>query len=83
VVTSSVKIAGVLLVFSFLVIPAVSAMILADTLKSRLFLGWVIGAIGSLIGMVTSYYLDLPTGASVVCVFGVLLLLIATYKRFA
>ena len=80
VVTSSVKIAGVLLVFSFLVIPAVAAMILADTLKSRLVLGWVIGTAGSMVGMAVSYFLDLPTGASVVCVFGIILLLIALGK---
>ncbi len=73
VVTSSVKIAGVYLVFSFLVIPAVCAMILTDDLKSRLILGWIIGMIGSVLGMIVSYGLDLPTGPSVVCVFGVLL----------
>lgn len=77
VVTSSVKIAGVLLVFSFLVIPAVCAMILADNLRVRLILGWSIGTVGSIIGMIVSYSFDLPTGASVVCVFGVMLLLIS------
>lgn len=81
VVTSSVEIAGVLLVFSFLVIPAVCAIILSDKMKTRLFLGWVIGTIGSMLGMVVSYLYDLPTGASVVCVFGLLLLMTAFYKK--
>ena len=80
VVTSSVKIAGVLLVFSFLVIPAACAMILSDHLKTRLVLGWVIGAFGSLLGMATSYYFDLPTGAAVVCVFGCFLLVLLFVK---
>lgn len=82
VVTSSVKIAGVLLVFSFLVIPAVCAMILSDNLRYRLTLGWGIGTVGSIVGMAVSYYFDLPTGASVVCVFGVMLLgiSISTWK---
>lgn len=83
VVTSSVKIAGVLLVFSFLVIPAVAAMILTDGSKSRLILGWVFGAVGSLLGMIVSYYWDFPTGASVVCVFGVLLILVAICKKLS
>ena len=81
VVTSSVKIAGVLLVFSFLVIPAVCAMLLADNLQSRLILGWMIGTVGSMLGMAVSYYFDLPTGASVVCVFGLILIFMACIKR--
>lgn len=83
VVTSSVKIAGVLLVFSFLVIPAVCAMLLADNLKTRLILGWVIGTLGSIIGMAVSYFFDLPTGASVVCVFGLILGMVGIMKKFS
>lgn len=80
VVTSSVEIAGVLLVFSFLVIPAVCAMMLSDNRRSRLFLGWGIGVIGSILGIAVSYFLDLPTGASVVCTFGLILLSMAVFK---
>ncbi len=80
VVTSSVKTAGVLLVFSFLVVPSVCAMLLSDHLKSRLAWGWVIGFIVSISGMAVSYYFDFPTGASVVCVFGVVLILLAGLK---
>lgn len=82
VVTSSVEIAGVLLVFSFLVIPAVCAMVLSDNLRMRLMLGWGIGILGSMIGMSVSYGFDLPTGASVVCVFGGVLLVSAFLGRF-
>ncbi|MCA9406928.1 MAG: metal ABC transporter permease [Candidatus Omnitrophica bacterium] len=80
VVTSSVKLAGVLLVFSFLVIPAVCAMILSDHIKTRLLLGWTIGTIGSIIGITISYWFDLPTGASVVCAFGIILIGAAIVK---
>lgn len=73
VVTSSVKVAGVLLVFSFLIVPAVCAMILADAMKSRLMLGWGFGFLGSVVGIIVSYVFDLPTGAAIVCVFGGLL----------
>ncbi|MGE0268905.1 MAG: metal ABC transporter permease [Candidatus Omnitrophota bacterium] len=81
VVTSSVKIAGILLVFSFLVIPAVCATYLSGNNRTRLNLGWGIGTLGSMIGMAVSYWFDLPSAASVVCVFGVLLLILFMIKR--
>ncbi|MBP9855141.1 MAG: metal ABC transporter permease [Candidatus Omnitrophica bacterium] len=81
VVTSSVKIAGVLLVFSFLVVPAVCAMLFAHTQKARLSLGWFIGFLASALGMAASYYLDFPTGASVVCVFGLILFILAVGRK--
>ena len=82
VVTSSVKIAGVLLVFSFLVVPSAAAILFSSNTKTRLILGWAIGFLASAFGMAVSYYLDLPTGASVVCVFGLILLLLAFAKKF-
>ncbi len=75
VVTSSVKIAGVLLVFSFLVVPAVCAMMFFEPIAARLLAGWGFGLIASVGGMVMSTIGDFPTGASVVAVFGVLLLI--------
>ncbi len=80
VVTSSVKVAGVLLVFTFLVVPAAAAVLYADSVRSRLLLGWGLGFAGSALGIAASYFLDLPTGASVVCVFGLLLALAAYLK---
>lgn len=82
VVTSSVEVAGVLLVFSFLVIPAVCAVMLAHTVKRRLLTGWVIGTAGSMIGMAVSYVMDWPTGAAVVCVLGGVLVLVGILRRF-
>ena len=83
VVTSSVHIAGVLLVFSFLIIPAVGAILFSDKISGRLFLGWGFGILASLAGIGLSYYYDLPTGATVVCVFGGLLVLLAIVKNFS
>ncbi len=80
VVTSSVKIAGVLLVFSFLIVPPVCAMLFSNILHIRLILGWAIGFLASVLGMTISYYWDFPTGASVVCVFGLILTLMALMK---
>lgn len=74
VVTSSTELAGVLLVFSFLVVPAVCGALLAETVAGRLLVGWIVGALTSLAGVTASYHWDLPTGATVVCTFGVSLL---------
>lgn len=74
VVTSSVQIAGVLLVFSFLIVPAVIAMLFSDQIHKRLWIGWAAGILTSLFGIGASYFWDLPTGATVVCSFGMVLL---------
>lgn len=74
VVTSSVEIAGVLLVFSFLVVPAVCGILLAESIAGRLLVGWVVSLISSILGVLASYHLDLPTGATVVCIFGLAVL---------
>ncbi len=80
VVTSSVHIAGVLLVFSFLIVPAVAAVLFSEVLSKRLFIGWLIGAATSFLGILLSYYYDLPTGAAVVCSFGGILILLSFIK---
>ena len=77
VVTSSVAIAGVLLVFSYLIVPSVAAMLFSHSIGKRLAIGWTMGALVSAIGILLSFRLDLPTGATIVCTFGVALLLMA------
>jgi zinc/manganese transport system permease protein len=81
VVTSSVEMAGVLVVFSFLIVPAVCGVLLGKSIRGRLLVGWVCGVLTSVAGMAASYQLDLPTGASVVCAFGVCLLVCAALRR--
>ncbi len=65
-VTRSVAIAGVLLVFSYLVIPAVIAQMWRDTIQGRLILGWTIALSASVAGILWSFYSDYPTGPAVV-----------------
>ena len=74
VVTSSVRIAGVLLVFSYLIVPALAGIMLGRTVTQKLLIGWAFGTVVSVIGMVASASLDLPTGATVVCAFGITLI---------
>jgi len=75
VVTSSVAIAGVLLVFCYLIVPSVGAMLFADRIGRRLAIGWTMGTLVSALGVFLSVQLDLPTGATIVCTFGGVLLL--------
>lgn len=75
VITSSVQIAGVLLVFSFLIVPPVCAILIAKTTRSRLICGWIVGLFASIFGMMISYHYNFPTGASVVSAFGATLLI--------
>lgn len=77
VVTSSVAIAGVLLVFCYLIVPSVAAMLYADTIGKRLAIGWTMGTIVSALGVYLSLLLDLPTGATIVCTFGLVLVLMS------
>ena len=80
VVTSSVAIAGVLLVFCFLIVPSVAAMLFTERLGLRLAIGWGMGAVVSAAGVALSFLLDLPTGATIVATFGAALLLVAAYR---
>jgi zinc/manganese transport system permease protein len=77
VVTSSVRIAGVLLVFSYLIVPAAVAALLTTSVPRRLLIGWSVGALVSAGGLWASFAWDLPTGAAVVTAFGGLMALVA------
>jgi zinc/manganese transport system permease protein len=81
VVTSSVAIAGVLLVFCYLIVPSVGAMLFADRIGSRLAIGWTMGTLVSALGIFLSVQMDLPTGAAIVCTFGGVLVLMAVVHR--
>jgi zinc/manganese transport system permease protein len=80
VVTSSVAIAGVLLVFCYLIVPSVAAMLYADTVGRRLAIGWTMGTVVSAAGVYLSLVLDLPTGATIVVTFGVVLAVMAALR---
>jgi zinc/manganese transport system permease protein len=81
VVTSSVDIAGVLLVFSYLIVPSVAAMLFAHSIGPRLAIGWTMGAVVTALGILLSFYYDLPTGATIVCTFGIALAAMAAVWR--
>jgi zinc/manganese transport system permease protein len=72
-VTASVELGGVLVVFSYLIVPSVTALLFSDRFGPRLVIGWVVATLASALGMLASIWLSAPPGASVVCVFGALL----------
>jgi zinc/manganese transport system permease protein len=76
IITFSVEIGGILMVFSYLVIPACIAILLATRMRTRLILGWAAGLLGSALGLVGSYVWDLPTGPAIVVMLGLMLALV-------
>jgi len=82
VVVSFVQIGGVLLVFSYLIVPAVCANFLAVRLGSLLVIGWGVATLAGVGGLIASYQLDLPTGAAIVCALGAALVIVAVVAHF-
>ncbi len=80
VATSFVRIAGVLLVFTYLIVPATCGIKLASNFAIRLILGWCIALMGGITGLFFSFWFDLPSGAAIVCTFGVLMILVSCLK---
>ncbi len=77
VITHSVGTAGVLLVFVFLVVPAITSIMITDVLWKQLLIGWGMGVLVSVAGLYISYVYDLPSGPAVVAFYGLVLLLVA------
>jgi zinc/manganese transport system permease protein len=82
VVTSSVAVAGVLLVFCYLIVPSVGAMLYSENIGTRLAIGWTMGTLVSALGVYLSPQIDLPTGATIVCTFALVLLAMAALRPF-
>jgi len=74
VITKSVAIVGVLLVFSYLVVPAVIAQMWSSTVRGRLLFGWFVAVLASTLGIVWSFYSDYPTGPAVVVMLALFLI---------
>ncbi len=82
VVTSSVALAGVLLVFAFLIIPAAIGVLHAITFRSQLLVAWAAGTVTALAGLAISYLGDYSTGATLVCTYGLALAIAAVAQAF-
>ena len=80
IVTASVELGGVLVVFSYLIVPSVTAMLFAERVGPRLVIGWAVAALASALGLLGSVWLASPPGATVVCTFGLLLAIAAAAR---
>jgi zinc/manganese transport system permease protein len=86
VITLSVQVAGILLVFSFLIVPAVITRLFSQRMTPRLVIGWLISLLASILGLAASWGWDLPTGAAIVVAFGLLLVsagIVRAFSQFA
>jgi len=81
VVTSSVKIVGVLLVFSLLVVPGTAAIFVTSVQRARLIFGWIFAVVVCVLGMFLSFWANWPPGATIVALFGVALVVCALWGR--
>jgi zinc/manganese transport system permease protein len=81
-VTMSVPVAGVLLVFTMLVVPAVVAFLFSRDIKKMVFISWGAGALASLLGLYISYVGNFPTGPLIVCMYGLVLLGAGVLRKF-
>jgi zinc/manganese transport system permease protein len=82
VITLAVPIAGVLMVFSFLVVPAVIANLFTADKRRLTLIAWSSGALASILGLWLSYSKDLPTGPLIVCMYGLLLVAAVVLRKF-
>jgi zinc/manganese transport system permease protein len=80
IITLSVEIAGVLMVFSYLVAPAIIAIGSSDRWGVRIAIAWVVGFLASAAGLIASYQVDFPSGPAIVCALGLCLLLFAGWR---
>ncbi|HZD05806.1 MAG TPA: metal ABC transporter permease, partial [Longimicrobiales bacterium] len=81
VISFSVEIAGVLMVFSSLVIPGVVAFLFTNRFGTALVLAWGAGTLAIVGGIAASFIWDLATGPLLVCSFGVVLVLAFVLRR--
>ena len=82
VITFSVPVGGVLMVFTFLVVPAAIAFLFTRDMRRLAIISWVSGAVASALGLWASYRFDLPTGPLIVCTYGLLLAVAGVLRRF-
>lgn len=82
VITTSVEVAGVFLVFTFLITPALIAVQTTKNFSLQLSIGWLAGIFASFLGLTISYIFDFPSSPSVVVVYGLILILWSFLIKF-
>jgi len=83
VITLAVNVAGILLVFAFLIIPTFSASLIVAGFTRQMLVGWLISLIGCVAGLFLAYHFDLPVGATIVSILGILPIMSAIYVKYS
>lgn len=83
VITAAVEIAGVLMVFAYLVAPAIVALSSTRRWGAGLLIAWLVGGAASALGLLASYRWDYPSGPAIVCALGVFLLGTGLWRKIA
>lgn len=83
VIASSVNVAGILLVFSFLIVPSLLATMFTSSIRKQVWIGFGLGAALSSLGMFVSYKMDYPAGAVLVVIFTIVPLMILPFRSSA
>jgi ABC-type Mn2+/Zn2+ transport system permease subunit len=81
-VTQSVAVGGVLVVFSYLIIPAACGALFGNRFGTQLIVGWIVALITTIVGLAFSGAFDMPTGASLVSSFGAALVVCVVIRAF-
>lgn len=80
VIVLHIRVAGIILVISYLTIPQTTANIFVSDLKKIMFLSVIISFLGSMSGLIISYYLNIPSGATIIFVFVLIFLVARLFK---
>lgn len=81
VIVKAVPIGGIFIIFTFLIAPASIAAFFAESWKWKILISWIVGFFGSVLGILISYYLDLPNGPTIVCTLGIILIVSWIFKK--
>ncbi len=82
IVTYSVRVAGVLLVFAFLIVPSLASILAVGGTWRRIIFGWLFGTVGCILGLEASLRLDWSAGPCIVATFILLLVAVSIFSKF-
>ena len=82
VITLAVRMAGVVAVFAFLIIPATISALVRPNGPGRIFITWLASVIASMGGLLFAYYLDFSLGPCVVVFLGGLLIIVSLVSKY-
>jgi len=82
VIVVAVRIAGVVVVFAFLIIPATTSALFSSRWGSRMLIAWSVAVMASIEGLLFGYYLDFSFGPAIALLLGVILVIAALFSKF-